>query len=113
MNWLQTYMPQKHKAIAENLRTLERKSPEPITWEEGVADIMAVRPNRFPHGKFTRTELPPNPGAKVLIVGETPNGDDVRFVFYQGTTGEGSHKAAIVNGKEIIGSGFADVLQEL
>lgn len=93
LQWLEQNMRAKGNAVKKNLNEMERLSPEDIDWEYGLVEIKPT------HGG-SGSEHSTRPGANVLFIGETEEGDDVRFVFYQGFSSQGSARAAIVHGEE-------------
>jgi hypothetical protein len=105
LSWLKDNIPAKYRAVTKNLSLIDKLSPEKVTWHEGVLQIKAVAPGR---GDFYNL----NPGAHVLIMGETESGDDIRFFAEQGSTGEGGSRQVIMNGNVYKSGKFADFTKE-
>lgn len=104
MQWLQDHVPTKANTVAKSLRVMEELSPDPITWTEAVAtvdDSLVKLSSGFPIL---------TPSARVLIIGETAESDEIRFMSDHR---EGPGRMSIVNGKMYAGSNYTQFVDEL
>jgi hypothetical protein len=102
LGWLKTHVPTKARIVSESLQSMEKVSPKPINWEEGVID---VDQNRV---ELTSGLVIVTPTANVLVIGETTEGDEIRFLSHADLG-----RMSFVNGTMLKGSNYLHFEEEL